>query len=443
VYHSRGFGVWRRGLIYQFRVRVPHDVRAVIGRTHISRSLKTDSLTVANRLAAQCALEATATFNRARQAATVNLLEGINCAATEQTVSFEELCARYLSDPAASRTAKSLHAYRSSLSMLVEIVGASTPSSAVDRAACRDVMNVLSTLPPNARKRWPDVPLREVARTAVGSGERAMSAANVNEHMNKLSTVLNWGIKEDLCAANSAKGLRLPYLRSAKDRRSAFSATQLQRIFDAPLYRGCVDDERRYSMVGDNRPRRSRFWVPLLSLFGVLRLNEACQLLVADVREDRGVLCIHVSSEGDAQSLKTAASKRLVPVHSELLEIGLRDYVRSARTKGQVRLFDEIKLDSFGMHSGGFSRWFARFLVTCDAAAARTCFHSFRHSFRDALRNAGVSREVALALGGWSAPSGFSAVGDAYGSGFDPRVLQTEVEKIRYPDLDLSHLKVV
>lgn len=56
----------RRGRIYQFRIRVPKDVRDVIGKSHLSRSLRTDPLTVANRLGAQCALEAAAMFADAR-----------------------------------------------------------------------------------------------------------------------------------------------------------------------------------------------------------------------------------------------------------------------------------------------------------------------------------------------------------------------------------------
>lgn len=182
--------------------------------------------------------------------------------------------------------------------------------------------------------------------------------------------------------------------------------------------------------------------MPLFSLFGGLRLNEACQLLVEDVREDCGVLCFHITADGSDKSLKTVASSRVVPVHPMLLDFGLIDDLPSARSSGQLRLFSEIKLDCFGMHSGGFSRWFARYLVTCGAAEPRTCFHSFRHSFRDGLRNGGVPREVALALGGWTNPSGVAAVGDDYGSGFDPRVLFKEIEKLRFPDLNLSHLRL-
>jgi hypothetical protein len=108
VYHTRGFGVWRRGSIYQFRVRAPHDVRAVLGRTHLSRSLRADSRTVANRLAARCALEAAASFDRARQSPTTMLLGEVSPSAIE-SVTFDELYSRYLDDPTAYRSSKSVH----------------------------------------------------------------------------------------------------------------------------------------------------------------------------------------------------------------------------------------------------------------------------------------------------------------------------------------------
>ena len=442
VRHTRGSGVALRGQIYQFRIRVPKDVRDVIGKKHLSRSLRTDSLTVANRLAVRCAIEATAIFEEARSSSPSNMPRVVlNGFQDVVVVSFGELCRGYLDDPTSSRTEKSLHAYRSSLSVLVEIIGATKLARDIDRATCRDAMQVLRALPSNARKRWPNEALRDIAARSVKDGLQTMSAANVNEYMNKLSTVLNWGVREEYCLSNPAKGLRLPRVTSAKSRRDAFAPEQLVSIFNAPLYRGCQNDERGYAIEGEERPRRSRFWVPLLSLFCGLRLNEACQLLVGDIREDEGVLCIFVSADEGGKSLKTLASNRKVPVHPELLEIGFAAFHSQAQARHDARLFPEIQQDAFGMYSGRFSKWFSRFLVTCGAAVPRTCFHSFRHSFRDALRNGRVDREIALALGGWTLPSGLNAVGDAYGNGFDVTLLRSELAKAQYPFLDLSHLK--
>ena len=50
VSHRRRCGLWRRGAVYQYRVRVPHDLIDRVGRTHINQSLKTASFSVASRL---------------------------------------------------------------------------------------------------------------------------------------------------------------------------------------------------------------------------------------------------------------------------------------------------------------------------------------------------------------------------------------------------------
>ncbi|WP_425485335.1 DUF6538 domain-containing protein [Azospirillum oleiclasticum] len=36
-------GLWLRGAVWQFRTHLPADLQAVLGRTHINRSLRTSS----------------------------------------------------------------------------------------------------------------------------------------------------------------------------------------------------------------------------------------------------------------------------------------------------------------------------------------------------------------------------------------------------------------
>ena len=67
---------------------------------------------------------------------------------------------------------------------------------------------------------------------------------------------------------------------------------------------------------------------------------------------------------------------------------------------------------------------------------AKLNFHSFRHTYRDAMREADIPDEKVQALGGWSS----GKTEDDYGNGFKASTLAAEVEKISYPDLDLSHL---
>ena len=140
--------------------------------------------------------------------------------------------------------------------------------------------------------------------------------------------------------------------------------------------------------------------------------------------------------------MKTSASERLVPIHEELVRFGFLAFAESQRLKGEAFLFPELAPGHLGYRSTSISRWFGRFLISVEAAAPRTCFHSFRHNFRDALRDAKVEREVALVLGGWASEGKATAIADNYGSGYEPALLRDAINGVRYRMLDLTHLVV-
>lgn len=171
-------------------------------------------------------------------------------------------------------------------------------------------------------------------------------------------------------------------------------------------------------------------------------MNEACQLERDDVKTLDGVPCLVVTprnTTGSTKRIKTAASECLVPIHPLLRQFGFLEFVDDVRSRGHVRLFPELAAGSSGYVSDPFSKWFRRFLAKAGASEPKTCFHSFRHCFRDALREAGIRHEVALALGGWTSGDG----GDpeaAYGRGFSPRVLEEAISKIAFP-VSLDHLR--
>ncbi|WP_232479977.1 site-specific integrase, partial [Sphingomonas sp. TX0522] len=455
VSHRLPSGVWRRGAMYQYRVRVPADLRQVIGSSHINRSLRTASLAVARRSAKVMAYQIDRSFEEARNsgawkaASAQPQLHVAEVAASSTTadhgLTLGVVVERYLTDATISRSPKSQIVYRTTFATVCSILGSETPIKLISRDGCRQVLRVLQALPPNSRKRWPGISPVDVAADAHQRGVAPMSAANCNEYMNKLSSLLNWAVREEMIDRNPARGLRVADRRLAREKRDPFTLPQLSAIFTAPLYTGCKDDGLGYAVVGPNRPRRGRFWIPLIALWSGMRQAEICQLLTADVRSIENVLCFVVSDvDGGSKRLKTAASRRLVPVHPELMRIGFAHYVSERRRSGDCRLFPDLSLDSLGLYSGKFAKWFARFLASTNAAAPGACFHGFRHSFRDALRDARIDRDIALTLGGWTTSSGSSGggVADAYGRGYRSSALNDAISKIAYPGLDLSHLYV-
>ncbi|RYD75307.1 MAG: site-specific integrase, partial [Verrucomicrobiaceae bacterium] len=147
---------------------------------------------------------------------------------------------------------------------------------------------------------------------------------------------------------------------------------------------------------------------PLISLFNGLRLNEACQLDVADVRLIERIPCFVITAASEGRTtdkrLKTASSARVVPIHPELVALGFMEFVAERKRAGETKLFGEVGLGATGYRSTTFSAWFTRFTGKAKVRSGKTCFHSFRHNFRDALREARIERDIALALGGCPHP---------------------------------------
>jgi integrase len=141
--------------------------------------------------------------------------------------------------------------------------------------------------------------------------------------------------------------------------------------------------------------------------------------------------------------LKTTGSRRIVPVHPELARLGFLTFAEVRRKEGgpNAALFPHLKPGPRGGYAEGWSKWFGRYIRSVGITNKARVFHSFRHSFKDALRAAGVSEDVNDALTGHSG----GGVGRSYGAKdvvrrFGLPRLAEAVEKVAYPGLNLSHL---
>jgi integrase len=212
---------------------------------------------------------------------------------------------------------------------------------------------------------------------------------------------------------------------------------QLKTVFTAPLYTGCKDDGTGYAKPGSQKPRGTRFWVSLIALFSGMRLKEICQLDVSDIRQSKGgCWYFSVNDEGE-KSVKNEPSKRNIPIHPELIKLGLLNFVQPEANRG--KLFKDLRISKQRYWSERMSRWFNGFLSHLGIKSKQIVFHSFRHSFKDALRRAEMPTAIEDALGGWSSLKGSSK---NYGDGYSVDQLAEYIEKVTYDGLDLSHLHV-
>lgn len=271
---------------------------------------------------------------------------------------------------------------------------------------------------------------------------RLLDPATVNQkYLAIFDAFFDWCVSCGLTNDNPAVGVRIKAgLPSNEIGRGTFKMDELNAIYKAPVFTGCLSDGRIYE-PGEHHVKNHRYWLPLLGLFTGARLGELCQLLVADVRAIDGVWCLCITSEG-GRSLKTRAARRHVPVHPELVRLGFLLHVEACRDRRQDRLFPEIETGKGGYLSENPSKWFARFLRKTLGEATVTArglvFHSYRHTMKDALRAAGVEERVQDTLLGHESDH----VSAVYGEGYRPPRLFAELSKVRFEGLDLSQLKV-
>jgi integrase len=177
-----------------------------------------------------------------------------------------------------------------------------------------------------------------------------------------------------------------------------------------------------------------------------MRPKEVCQSHSADVRcTGNGTWYLDVTPSEDDENgaqapktVKTLSSKRRIPIHPELLEIGFIHFVKERqKITSDPRLFP-IKPNKYGDQAHyPLKRFRDHFLPQAIAMQERQTFYSFRHSFRDALRRIEAGPDVLLALG-WS--QGSRLPSDNYGNQIGPDQLLKHVQLISFTGLDLSHL---
>lgn len=261
------------------------------------------------------------------------------------------------------------------LADLFELLG-DMPAKAFDVQQARLLKERLSLCPQyfGLRPEFKGKTLKQVIES--GTTYKTITAVTVNNRLRKLTAFLNWCKANGYVAENPLAGMKV-MTGSAKEARLSFERHDLVVLLNH-------DALRR-----EARKHPWRYWLPLLGRTTGARLEELCQLRVDDFIEQQGVQCIRIDDSREGQNLKNASSRRVLPLHPSLIELGLLQYAESVRTDGADRLFPELEAVR-GKRGHAASKWFGRYKTKLGITDPRKTFHSFRHTFIDDLRDAGV-----------------------------------------------------
>ena len=326
------------------------------------------------------------------------------------------------------------------------------PVDQITKPVLKDFMDLLERCPRNV----PHAIRRASLAERIAWGEKSanlkqprLARRTVNaKGLGSISAALTMAEKLGHIAVNPCSKMGLKITEADVVKREPYSLEDLRRIFSTSVYVAPID-------IPISGCGSAAHWLPLLALFTGARLEELGQLLVGDVKQVDSVWCIHITDlpdEDDAadrkawwgekepeKAVKTAAARRYVPVHAELVRCGFLDFVSRRRRDGFKRLFPELNAYR-GRTTKAWSTFWARHTDEHVTKSPRKTFHSFRHLFVARLRAAGVDRDVIKALVGHANKDVTAGYGVVDGTLFPVAILHAALDKVRVDGLDLSHL---
>lgn len=272
----------------------------------------------------------------------------------------------------------------------------------------------LQRLPPNINKspRYRGKSIDEI----LALGDQPAAPNTINKSLTRISALFRWAVEYGYTTLNPAGGMTIKNPKRANEERQAFSDDDLIKLFHRKDY--CRERITQPYM----------YWAPLIALFTGARQNEIAQLHLADFYEADGVALISINDQGEGKRLKTKAGKRAIPVHAELVRLGLLRYVDKLRNANEKRLFPELKLQRDG-YGQTVSKWFRRYRRKCGISDEGKVFHSFRHTAIDRLKQADVPKEKIAALVGHEDDS---LTFGRYGKDYSPAIMRDVVAALNF-----------
>jgi len=165
------------------------------------------------------------------------------------------------------------------------------------------------------------------------------------------------------------------------------------------------EDIKRVQKVCLEIADERRLIVALISDTG-MRLSEAIGLIWNDIQLEHEYPHIDLKPH-PWRRLKTSSSKRLIPLVGASLE-AVKIMHRQCDNSFLFKSYASEEGCNGNSCSATLNKWLKQ-------RVSDAVIHSFRHSFRDRLRNAGVQSEMIDQLGGWSRQT----VGQGYGLGYN------------------------
>ena len=333
-------------------------------------------------------------------------------------------------------TSKSEMMMRTHIEMLIEEFG-DISLGKLDRGMCVKFKDDIRKLPRNRSKiqQYRNLDFHEQVLLNVDEKDR-ISTTTVNNILGYVSSFMKWSRINGFVEVNFFEGMKLKKQIRQRDERDRFTEKEIKKIFQKHNYIEFTEVENH---------KYSNYWTPLISVFSGMRLNEICSLYLDNIIQEKvngrkKIWCFNILEEPDRpdKHLKTLSSKRVVPIHDTLIDLGFIEFVEllKKRHTNRQRLFQELKYGE-GSYIRNVSYFFnKKYLPLLGLKTDKKNFHSIRHTVVDHLKQRLVDISFINELVGHH--HGNIDL-DRYGKGFTTDIIYNKcVKKINY---ETSHTR--
>jgi len=259
-------------------------------------------------------------------------------------------------------------------------------------------------------------------------GRTAVTAHNVLVSVRAIFTVAR---DQGWIESNPFAGLVVKIGGKAGEGREPWTHDELRILFADPIW-----TEYRLP-VARKAGQDAAYWIPLIACYTGARVTEIAQLWTDDLTLTPGSEVIEFRArEERGQRLKNEGSWRAVPMHSELIRLGLGDYATSLP---QGPLFPLLPTAGANGAGGQYSSWFGQFKRAKGFESPAKTLHSFRYLVATELRLNGASEAQANAITGHA---GQGVAGKVYAATIRQQAsrLRGTIELLKFPELKLHRV---
>ena len=307
--------------------------------------------------------------------------------------------------------------------LMQEYFGFSKDIREITRPDVIQFRSKLQQLPSNASKRYPGKTILEVIE-ARSPEHDVLSVATINSHIRNLIQFFR------MCSMNDPD-FRLPNFAQVSlndpeddiDKRNPFTADQIA------AYLSFSNVKKAIAQKSD------MFWITMIGLYHGLRADEIAGLKPENIVVKFDTYCIDLNLP-DAlltrkRKGKTKTVPRMIPMHPILIKLGFP--LLKETCAGQDRIFNSLRESADGYFSRSISDWTANNIETLGWKGKKLSFHSFRHTFLDALDEATISEKWKAYLGGWRLPGVMNKI---YGSREMKEEIIPAISAVSYGEVD-------